>query len=547
MSRSPFVARLRHRLALPLVLGAALGACGSCKGSPGPLEDKPPADLGPSGVFIEQPKAGETITGQWVAVSGWFDPAKFQAVFVSGAPVDGFYDGTGHMGVPSVPVVISKAGRFIAPRVPLAEGTTTLTLLPVPIGGTPIEPITLDVTGQKPWSVPVTVVPRPYTGVAPLEVKFKANAAVEVPGWQWDFDADGVFDEDGATASHVFTRTGEQPVLARTKLDGRWVYGVTSLLVSEPSPVTHSTTVGANARLLSAVPAFPPPVLIRLPDGGIVAADDPVDDLVGTRLVLLVDDEGVKAFDSSLKPLFVLKGLGDVRGVSGDAAGRVWVATSTEVRRFAPDGTPDLTFGDSGVRRGFTSLQGLCVSSADLESLRDGGFTDAPHALTVLEGGVVKECGATSCTESGPQLDGATAMRCAADLLFGEHGSAGVLWVEDRPHLETMSGWESVSSARGFRDLVARKPGESLPYSVGVDSTGVLTEWFVKSRPVRRQELPIVGETVAVDSAATRIRTNAVRSRDSGARAFDVFPVVYVAGGGRLERRLLSGLAKGGW
>lgn len=544
MSTSSLVASPRLRFALVLVLGGALGACGSCKGSPGPLVDQPPADLGPSGVFIEQPKGGETITGQWVAVSGWFDPARFQAVLVAGAPVDGFYEGTGHMGAPSVPVVTSRTGRFVAPRVPLAEGTTTLTLLPVPVGGAPVEPITLEVTGQTIRSVPATVVPRPFTGGVPLEVSFKANAAGDVPGWQWDFDADGTFDAEGQTPTHTFEKAGDHAVLARTKVEGRWVYAVTRVLGTEPSPATHSAALGANARLLSVVPGFPPEPLRTTPEGLLVVADEPADELAGTRLVVVVDDEGVKAFSPALAPLFVLRGLGEVRGVAGDAAGRVWVATPTEVRRFSADGTPDRSFGDAGVRGGFTSIQALCVSSAELQATADAGLVDAPHALTVFEDGVVKECGETSCEATGPRLEGATGMRCGADLLLDSRGTAGVLWVGSEPHSAGVGGWEPVSGGTGFKDLVARKPGETLPYLVGVSAEGAVAEWFVKGRPARTQDLPYSAETACVDDAATRIRTNRARSTD---RRFDVWPVVYVAGAGRLERRLFSGLAKGGW
>jgi len=45
-------------------------------------------ELAEKGMVIEQPAAGETIKGQWVAVSGWVEPNVVTAVLVVGAPVD---------------------------------------------------------------------------------------------------------------------------------------------------------------------------------------------------------------------------------------------------------------------------------------------------------------------------------------------------------------------------------------------------------------------------------------------------------------------------
>ncbi|GMU59471.1 MAG: hypothetical protein AMXMBFR34_12340 [Myxococcaceae bacterium] len=528
-----------------LLLLAALGFHGcSCKGDLGSLEDARPADLGPTGVVVEQPKAGETLSGAWVSVTGWFDPTKFQAVLVMGAPVDGFYAGTGHVGAPSVPVVTAKSGRFIAPRVPLADGATTLTLLPVPIGGGQVDPITLDVTGQAAGSVPVTVVTRPASGLAPLAVEFTPRAASDAPGWQFDFEADGVFDEQGKSATHTYATPGEHRVLVRTKLAGRWVYGVTTVTALEEAPATHSTTIAAHARWLSVVPALPHHAWRRNADGRLVLEGEPTDELGGTGLVLVADDEGVKAFDAALSPRFTLRGLGELRGVAGDGAGRVWVATADSVRRFGPDGTLDVSFADAGVLGGFRALQGLCVDSSELSFAPDGGLVEDPAAptLTVLEGGAVKACSPRACQEEGPQVPGATGIRCAADLLTDTTGGVGVLWAGDEARIKDVSGWVPLAASSGWKDLVARKAGEPFPYRVGVDAAGALREFFIKDRPVREVTLPFAAETACVDAAATLFRTE--RGRRPGV---DLVPVVYVAGGGRLERRVLSGLAKGGW
>lgn len=537
-------ARRSSRGRLLLLLAAlAFDGC-SCKGDLGPLEDVRPAELGPTGVVVEQPKAGETLSGTWVSVTGWFDPTRFQAVLVMGAPVDGFYTGTGHVGAPSVPVVTTRSGRFIAPRVPLAEGATTLTLLPIPLGGSQVDPITLDVTGQAVRSVPVTVVTRPESGLAPLAVEFTPRAASDAPGWQFDFEADGVFDAQGKAATHTYQAPGEHRVLVRTKLDGRWVYGVTEVTALEEAPATHSAPIAAHARWLSVVPALPHHAWRENADGRLVLEGEPTDDLAGTGLVLVADDEGVKVFDAALAPRFVLRGLGELRGVAGDAAGRVWIATADSVRRFGPDGTLDVTFADAGVLGGFTALQGLCVDSSELSFAPDGGLVENPVAptLTVLEAGVVKACSPRACQEAGPQVPSATGIRCAADLLTDTTGGVGVLWVGDEARLRDVSGWVPFGASTGWKDLVARKAGEAFPYRVGVDAAGVLREFFIRDRPVREVTLPYAAETACVDAAATLFRTE--RGRRAGVA---LVPVVYVAGGGHLERRVLPGLAKRGW
>jgi len=115
-----------------LVLSCLLPAVAASKPPP---PETPPADLKEKGLVIDSPAEGATVKGRWTTVSGWVDPKVVVFVAVSGAPVDGFYLPTGHMGIPMVFSVQSRNGRFIAPRVPVQDGETKLVLLPFLQGG----------------------------------------------------------------------------------------------------------------------------------------------------------------------------------------------------------------------------------------------------------------------------------------------------------------------------------------------------------------------------------------------------------------------------
>src|ERR1700752_5513688 len=99
-----------------LALGVFVVACGSCnRPALGPLEETPPASLPANGVLIDFPAGGAKVSGRWVAVTGWFDPAKVDFVAVTGAPLPEFYNPGGHVGLVTVPVKSTAKGRFIAP------------------------------------------------------------------------------------------------------------------------------------------------------------------------------------------------------------------------------------------------------------------------------------------------------------------------------------------------------------------------------------------------------------------------------------------------
>ena len=114
--------RLPSFLALLMVTG-----CGACKSTP--PSEVAPKDLAEKGVVLDGPLDGATVRGKWISVSGWFDPTEIAFVSVVGAPVEEFYEPTGHVGIPSVTVTFRKDGRFFAPRVPVAQGSNRISVI----------------------------------------------------------------------------------------------------------------------------------------------------------------------------------------------------------------------------------------------------------------------------------------------------------------------------------------------------------------------------------------------------------------------------------
>lgn len=145
------------RLQFFAVLAVFASGCTCSK----PVVEKPPDDIASKGIVIDQPAEGAKVTGAWVSVSGWVAPEFVQHVAALGAPVEGFYEPTGHVGVPSVPVIVRKDGRFFAPRVPLQAGDVELKLIPFAKGGESFETVTRKVTASQTSVVPATLVIEP--------------------------------------------------------------------------------------------------------------------------------------------------------------------------------------------------------------------------------------------------------------------------------------------------------------------------------------------------------------------------------------------------
>ncbi|MDP1825132.1 MAG: PKD domain-containing protein [Archangium sp.] len=305
-----------------------LTGCGACKSTP-PAETAP-KDLAEKGVVLDGPEDGATVRGRWISVSGWFDPAEIAFVSVVGAPVEEFYEPTGHVGVPSVTVTFRKDGRFFAPRVPVAEGSNRITVIALSRQMRPLGPIHRTVTATDVTSVPATVVAEPQQGKPGVPVRLRASIGTATERkWQWDFDGDGTFDEESAEASHAWPNPGRYQVVARTQVEGAWVYGTTRFAVTADAAVLHSTREVQNPTLLRVFPFDPP--------------ERP-------RFVAAIDGQAVKIFDADLKLLRTLQGLTRPVDVHIDGEGRATVLDpgANALVRFDVSGALDASFGASG-------------------------------------------------------------------------------------------------------------------------------------------------------------------------------------------------------
>ncbi len=307
---------------------ALLTGCGACKSTP-PAEVAP-KDLAEKGLVLDGPEDGAAVRGRWISVSGWFDPAEIAFVSVVGASVDGFYEPTAHVGIPSVAVTVRKDGRFYAPRVPVAEGSNRITVVALSRQMRPMEPIHRNVTATEVTSMPATVVADPQQGKPGVAVRLRASIGTAAArNWQWDFDGDGTFDEESAEASHSWPNAGRYLVVARTQVDGAWVYGTTRFAVTSDAAVLHSTHEVQNPTRLRVFPVDPP---------------------VRPRFVAAIDGQTVKIFDADLKLLRALQGLSRPIDVDIDDEGRATVLDpgANAIFRFDASGELDAAFGANG-------------------------------------------------------------------------------------------------------------------------------------------------------------------------------------------------------
>lgn len=305
-----------------------VAGCGACKSTP--PADVAPKDLAAKGVVLDGPEEGAAVRGRWISVSGWFDPTEIAFVSVVGAPVDGFYEPTGHVGIPSVTVTFRKDGRFFAPRVPVAEGSNRITVIALSRQMRPLAPIHRSVTASDVTSVPVTVVADPQQGKPGVAVRLRASIGTAAARtWQWDFDGDGTFDEESAEANHAWSNPGRYLVVARTQLDGAWVYGTTRFAVTADAAVLHSTH---EVQSPSALRVFP----INLRER--------------PQFVAAIDGQTVKVFDADLKLLRTLQGLTNPIDVFIDDEGRATILDpgANAIARFDVSGALDPTFGANG-------------------------------------------------------------------------------------------------------------------------------------------------------------------------------------------------------
>jgi len=284
-------------------------------------------------MVIEQPLDGETIQGQWVSVSGWVEPNAVKAVLVVGAPIEGLYLPTGHVGVPTVEVTLAADGRFIAPRVPLQEGATELTLLPLGASGAVFTPVKLNVFGAQTSLIPATLVAAPPQTEPGKPVVLRASTGTkDRVNWQWDFEGDGVFEEEGTSAKHAYPVAGNFAPLARTRVNGRWVYARGKVQVGNEPAVLLATTEVDDPHQLVAI----------LTDRR--AATQTL------KYVLAIDKTAVRVFGPDLKSIAVISGLDRPGGAWVDPQGRFLVleAGRQRIGRYLANGTLDPAFATAG-------------------------------------------------------------------------------------------------------------------------------------------------------------------------------------------------------
>ncbi len=506
---------------LTLLALVALAGC-TCNKSSAPVPDVPPTSFPDSGLVIDQPKDGETVTGQWVAVTGWVDPSRFNQVVVIGAPAVSFYQlGGGHLGPSTATLAITDGGHFYAPRVPLNEGATTILVAPVPNGDSDRTATTLNLTGQGTTTVPMTAVATPEGGNAPLTVQWRAAFASGSAPVQWDFDGDGVFDAEGQSASHTYSQPGQYWVMARAQVDGRWLYAVGRIAVTEDSTVTQEAAVGANAHLLTVLNA---------------GTSETTDEFAATAEVLVATDRGIEIFDAKLNPVRTLAVSGPVRGLTADNFGRIYVASDHQVVRYLGDGTLDSSFGRGAGAfapdGGFGQLAAFCLGSR-IYALGDGDAGEMTSALAI-DNGVLQHCDSRAdCSPAGSYAEGTlTGLRCTH---AGGSNLQGVATNVSGDVIDSAMNPMKLFGTSGLSDVVLCSYGQS-PYYAGVGPGGQLTEWRLLPLPARKSKLPFTATTVACDPIATLIRTRTLPEPSGMAQ----LPVLYVAGSGKLQRRALK-------
>jgi hypothetical protein len=464
---------------------------------------------------VEAPAGGDALSGAWTSVYGWVDPQTYHSVAVLGAPVDGFYEPAGHVGIPSATVTLRSDGRFVAPQVPLAPGSVEIVVVPLTTDG-PGNAVRIDVTAAA-GAAPATLVASPTFARPNQAVALTASTSPSVPAWQWDYEGDGVFDEESTgSVSHAFAAEGRYLVTARTRVGSRWLYATAPVTVLGDPPVTHSTDQVSSPRAIAVVSA------------GLDTADD---ELAGTRHVLVADGDQVKVFDAKLSLLRTLTGLTRPAGIAEDAAGLIYVADTGADRivRFLLDGSIDPGFGTGGSFRG----------PPDAPLSAPGPLAVFEDRLLVLDGaGRVRDCSQTACRDSLPALagrtDAPTSLAIPASAGAFQDGSLWIALFGDTLARQDLGGdWQTLQGPSTAR-AVATSGAPGTEYWAA-DAAGVIHEYSFGAE--RRQFSPGSPVTVLAcddDAAAFYRYRQQVETR-----------VLYLGGAGRLERRVLANAARG--
>jgi hypothetical protein len=212
----------------------------------------------------------------------------------------------------------------------------------------PLGPALRNVTATDVNTIPATVVATPEQGKPGLAVRLRASTGTAAQRtWQWDFDGDGTFDEESAEANHTWDKPGRYFVIARTQVDGAWVYGSTRVTVAADVAVLHSTHEVQNPTDLS---------VFGNEDTGNAARMRP-------NFVVAIDGTQVKIFDRDLKLLRTLSGFTKPVDTWMNPSGGIVVLDigADALVGFDANGAVDTSFGVNG----------------KLSAPRPGGFSDA--------------------------------------------------------------------------------------------------------------------------------------------------------------------------
>lgn len=463
---------------------AALALVPGCSCKPAVADDRAPADLATRGLVIDSPPEGASLTGAWTTVSGWADPAAVAAVFVSGAPTDGLYLPSGHVGVPTVAVTLRPDGRFFAPRVPLQDGEVTLRIVPMARGGQPFTMVTRTVQATQTSVTPATLVVDPVVPTPGDEATLRASTGADLTtSFQWDFDGDGTFDAEGATVKHTWRSAGRYDVVARTRVGDRWVSAASRVVVDSAAAVLASAPVDSPRRIffLSVNSMEKTPDVVTLEDGGTTPR----------AFVAVLDGDAVKVFDPLLKPLFSLPGLSRPEGIARLRSGGFVVADTGHDRMvaFTSAGELDPTFGTNGAfpLTGPVSVdfQGR-VLLADGSMLNCGGFEspgpcqpDDNWARQLSRVGAQRIDRIVSCARS--DHDDCGELYVGDGRLFRLNTTSPQDWSVPRPVVDAVGGLDTIRVNKAVIDgngrlHLYRWPFHEGPYALPYKATAVATD-----------------------------------------------------------------------
>jgi hypothetical protein len=320
------------------------------------------------------------------------------------------------------------------------------------------------------------------------------------------------------------------------------------------------------------------------------------DDSAFVANVLVIDGNQVNVFDAKLNLVRTLTGFSSPMGVDGDTVGGIFVTDTgnNQVLHFAPDGTPDKTFGGTGSLTGpsdvpFKHPTALALSWHGLPSDASGTALASDPILTVLDQGNDRlvVCGrdnlssAITCSPVLPQLfngsqpdatplKGLAAMSAIGESFTRTHGACcdqlPPITVADgtsllrQPSDSTSQQLNRVSMVNAPLVSIAASRGTHYrgTYLAGIDGQGRLHEWIDHGSEARQSSLPFNLQAVAVDASGSWIQVEQAKQRQATAQSqssdylgppfspYETGPIVlYVAGAGHLQRRVFSSLTGG--